>query len=172
MDILYVILALICAFIGIIGSVVPILPGPPIGYVSLVLVYICDYTSFPTWALIVMGVLMVVVTVFDFIAPSWMTKAEGGSKSASRGAMIGLVAGLFDPFISPWGIIVGPFVGAFLGELIAKSSKGKAFKVALMSFYAFLLTSGIKLIYGIVVLVIVIFALIDVVCAYWNILFD
>ena len=60
--------------------------------------------------------------------------------------MIGLIAGLF--VFPPWGLIFGPFVGAFIGELMAQPSKTQAFKVALMSFLGFILTTGMKIIYG------------------------
>jgi uncharacterized protein YqgC (DUF456 family) len=39
-------------------------------------------------------------------------------------------------------------VGAFIGELMEGSSKGKALKVALMSFVGFLLTTGLKIMYS------------------------
>ena len=60
--------------------------------------------------------------------------------------MAGLIVGLF--FFPPWGLIIGPFVGAFVGELMEGSSKGKALKVAMMSFVGFLLTTGMKIIYS------------------------
>lgn len=163
MDILYLALAYVCAFIGLMGAIVPVLPGPPIGYITLVLLYFCDTADISGWTLLIMGVLMVVVTVFDYVAPAWMTKLKGGSKYSSYGAMIGLIVGLF---LGPLGIIICPFAGAFIGELIANSSKSQAFKVALTSFYAFLLTSGVKLLYGAVVVVILTLATIDVIKAY------
>jgi uncharacterized protein YqgC (DUF456 family) len=57
-------------------------------------------------------------------------------------------------FFSLPGILLGPFLGAYIGELIAKTPSDKAFKVATMSFVAFMLTTGIKAAYGIYVLVI------------------
>ena len=160
MDIIYIIIAFVCAFVGIMGSVVPVLPGPPLSYVALVLLYLCDNTGLSMPMLIVMGVIMAVITVLDYIAPAWMTKLKDGSKSAANGALIGIVVGLF---LGPWGVILGPFLGAFIGEWIASSSKDKAFNVALMSFYAFLLTSGIKLIYGAVVLAMIVYAAVKMV---------
>jgi uncharacterized protein YqgC (DUF456 family) len=68
--------------------------------------------------------------------------------------MAGLVAGLF--FFPPWGLIIGPFVGAFIGELMDGASKGKALKVALMSFVGFLLTTGMKIIYSGVLLFVIV----------------
>lgn len=57
-----------------------------------------------------------------------------------------MVAGLF--IFPPWGLIFGPFIGAFIGELVAQATTGKALKVALMSFLGFVLTTGMKIIYG------------------------
>jgi hypothetical protein len=64
------------------------------------------------------------------------------------GSVIGTVAGLF--FFAPYGLIIGPFVGALIGELLADASLGKALRVALLSFVAFLLTTGLKLILAVV----------------------
>ncbi|MBE6299278.1 MAG: DUF456 domain-containing protein [Bacteroidales bacterium] len=162
MDILYIVLAFILAFIGILGSVVPVLPGPPLSYVALLLLYFCNGAEVSVTTLVIMGVVMAVITIVDYIAPAWMTKLKGGSKSASNGAIVGTIVGLF---FGPVGVIVGPFLGAFIGEIIANSSKGKAFNVALMSFLAFILTSGVKLIYGIAVMVMLIIEAIDIFAA-------
>ena len=162
MDTIYIIIAFIFAMVGIIGSVVPVLPGPPLSFVALLLLYFCNSGEVSVALLVVMGVLMAIITIFDYVAPAWMTKLKDGSKSASNGALLGIVIGLF---MGPWGVIVGPFLGAFIGELMASSSKDKAFNVALMSFYAFLLTSGIKLIYGAVALAMILYAAIKMIIA-------
>ena len=162
MDTIYIIIAFIFAMVGIIGSVVPVLPGPPLSFVALLLLYFCNSGEVSVALLVVMGVLMAIITIFDYVAPAWMTKLKDGSKSASNGALLGLVIGLF---MGPWGVIVGPFLGAFIGELMASSSKDKAFNVALMSFYAFLLTSGVKLIYGAVALAMILYAAIKMIIA-------
>ena len=110
--------------------------------------WLADHSSVSTSTFIVMGILMIVVTALDYIAPIWMTRRGGGSKWGERGATIGLIVGLF---LGPLGIIFGPFVGALIGELIAGTPTSQALKVALMSFIAFLLTTGFKLIYGIAI---------------------
>ena len=103
----------------------------------------------------------VIVTILDYIAPVWFTKKSGGSKYGAWGATIGLFIGMFAGFP---GIILGPFIGAYIGELIAETPSSKAFKVACMSFVAFMLTSGIKLIFSIYILV-------TVISEGWSILF-
>lgn len=146
METLLIILALVCGIVGILGSILPALPGPPLSYLGLLLLLPCEGADISSTSLWVYGIFLVIVSILDYVAPVWFTNISGGSKQATRGSMIGLVAGLF--VFPPWGLIFGPFFGAFIGELMASSSKGKALKVALMSFLGFLLTTGMKIIYG------------------------
>jgi uncharacterized protein YqgC (DUF456 family) len=161
MDTLLLILALLLALIGAIGAVLPGLPGTPVSFIALLLLIFCDGNDITTTALIINGILTVVITALDYVAPVWLTKKSGGSKYGTWGTTIGLVIGMF--FGLP-GILLGPFLGAYIGELIAKTPSDKAFKVATMSFVAFMLTTGIKAAYGIYVLVITF-------SNGWNILF-
>ena len=154
METLLIILALVCCIVGLLGSILPALPGAPISYVALLLLLPCEGADISTTALWVYGIFLAIVSILDYVAPVWLTNASGGSKQATRGSMIGLVVGLF--VFPPWGLIFGPFVGAFIGELMANSSKGKALKVALMSFLGFILTTGVKIIYSGILLFLVI----------------
>ena len=146
METLLIILALVCGIVGLLGSVLPALPGAPVSYAGLLLLLPCEEATISNTALWICGIFLVIVSVLDYIAPVWLTNLSGGGKQATRGSVAGLIAGLF--FFPPWGLILGPFVGAFIGELMEGSSKGKAFKVALMSFVGFLLTTGMKIIYS------------------------
>lgn len=157
MEILWLILAVVCAIVGIVGSVLPVLPGPPISYITLWMIWLYDSEKMPIWLLIFWGILMIIVTVIDYIAPIWLTKIGGGTRYGEIGATIGVIAGLF---FMPEGLIIGPFVGAFIGELLAKTPFLKALKVAFMSLLAFLLATGFKLIYGIMIPITVILCLI------------
>ena len=161
MDTLLLILALLLALIGAIGAVLPGLPGTPVSFIALLLLIFCDGNDITTTALIINGILTVVITALDYVAPVWLTKKSGGSKYGTWGTTIGLVIGMF---LGLPGILLGPFLGAYIGELIAKTPSDKAFKVAAMSFVAFMLTTGIKAAYGIYVLVITF-------SNGWNILF-
>ena len=146
MDTLLIILALVFGIVGLLGAVLPALPGAPLSYIGLLLLLPCEGADISSAALWVTGVFLAIVSILDYIAPAWLTNLSGGGKQATRGSMAGLIAGLF--FFPPIGLIVGPFVGAFIGELMEGSSKGKALKVALMSFVGFLLTTGLKIIYS------------------------
>ena len=162
MDILLIISAVVCAIIGIVGSIVPALPGPPVSFVAYLLLYFCTGCDISFQSLAVYGVLAAIVTVADFVAPVWLTKKSGGSKAATRGATIGLVLALFT---GRWGVLVLPFLGALLGELSTGSASTKAVKVASYSFLAFILTTGVKMVYSFVMIA-------KVVSSAWHVLMN
>lgn len=146
--------AIICAIIGLAGSILPALPGAPLSFAGLVLLCFCDGADISSTSIWVSAIFLAIVSVLDYVAPIWLTNASGGSKQATRGSIAGLIAGLF--FFPPWGLVIGPFIGAFVGELMTHASTGKALKVAMMSFVGFVLTTGLKIIYSGVLLFMVI----------------
>lgn len=141
------IFALVAAVFGIVGSIMPGLPGPPVSWVGMLLVFFAEKgTDNPMTltTLIVWLVITVVVSVLDYVVPSWTTRAAGGHKAASTGALIGLLAGIF---LTPVGMIAGALLGAFIGELMV-TDKGvfAAFKAGLGAFAGFIFGTGLKLI--------------------------
>jgi uncharacterized protein YqgC (DUF456 family) len=141
-DYVLLILAVILMVIGIIGCLVPVLPGPPISYLGLILLHITRFGQFSTNVLISLAIVTIVVTIIDYVVPLWGTKKFGGSKYGIRGAAVGLVIGLF---LGPVGIIIGPFIGAIVGELIFKDDISYALKAGLGSLLGFLTGVGLKL---------------------------
>lgn len=154
MDFAFELIAIFCGIIGIIGSIVPALPGPPIAYVGVVLMAFTTAQPYSWVHLVVYGVLMFAVQLADFYLPVKITETFGGSPYAKRGSLIGVFAGLFlpPPF---WGLIIWPFVGAVIGEKFwdKSASFGQVLKVGLGSFLAFIVGTGGKLIYSCWVLV-------------------
>jgi hypothetical protein len=128
--------------IGIIGCLVPVLPGPPLSFLGLILLHLTRFGQFTTTVLITLGAITVAVTVMDYIVPVWGTKKFGGSKYGTRGATVGLIVGLF---LGPLGIIIGPLIGAFVGEIIFKDDISYAFKAGFGSLLGFLTGIGLKL---------------------------
>ena len=152
MDIFLVILAVLCAVVGVVGSIVPALPGPPVSFVAYLLLFLCSGSDVSFSSLAIAGVVALVVTIVDFVAPAWFTKKTGGSKAATWGATIGLVIAIFTGL---WGVLILPFIGALLGELSTGTPMNRAMNVASYSFLAFILTTGIKMIYSFVLLAMV-----------------
>jgi len=147
MEIILLIIAFVLLAAGILGAVVPVLPGPPVSYAGLLLLYWSGYGKFSPVFLVVWAGITVIVMLMDFFLPTFMTKQFGGSRAASIGSILGLIAGIF--LFPPAGMIVGPFLGAYIGELIHNNANGaRAFKVALGAFFAFLVGTGAKLIVG------------------------
>ena len=144
MEIVALVLAFVLLAVGLLGAVVPVLPGPPLSYVGLLLMQWSGYAGFSPAFLWIWAGITVLVTVMDYFLPSMMAKRFGGSRAAAIGSFVGLVAGIF--FFPPWGMIAGPFLGAFAGELIQNRNTGKALKAALGAFLAFIAGSGVKLI--------------------------
>jgi uncharacterized protein YqgC (DUF456 family) len=141
-DYVFLILGIILMIIGIIGCLVPVLPGPPLSFLGLILLHVTRFGNFTPTVLISLGVVTVVVTILDYIVPIWGTKKFGGSKYGTRGATVGLIIGLF---LGPVGIIIGPLAGAIVGELIFKDDMKYALKAGFGSLFGFLTGIGLKL---------------------------
>ncbi|MCQ2051410.1 MAG: DUF456 domain-containing protein [Bacteroidaceae bacterium] len=164
MDIFLLVLAVLLVLVGLVGAIAPGLPGPPLSFVGLVLAHLSDRIHYSVTTLVVMGILMVVITILDYIVPSIGTKRMGGSKQGVRGSNIGLVVGLILSFVfPPLGIpllLVAPFIGAYIGETIAGSEEHRAMRAALGTFIGFLAGTAVKTIYGIILLLMVVIDLI------------
>ena len=143
MEYFLLILGLLLMIVGIIGSLLPALPGPPISWVGILMLYLCEGISINYWILAVTLLIAVIIGILDYIIPAKGTKYFGGSKYGIWGTNIGLVVGIFAPI--PFGFLIGPFVGALVGELIYNSQeKGRAFKAATGSFIGFLAGTFMK----------------------------
>lgn len=143
MDTLLSILAVLFGVVGCVGCIAPVLPGVALAYAGYLCLYFCSYSEISVAWLVVFGVLTLIVSVLDYLLPSYMTKKFGGSKAGERGAMAGVLGGFL---FGPIGIIVGPFVGAVLGELIFDNSdRQRALRSGFGSFLSFFVGTGIKL---------------------------
>lgn len=115
MEILLIILGVLCLIIGLLDCIVPMLPGPPISYLGLVLLHFTDKVQFSHGQLFIWLLVIIVIQILDYFVPMLGSKYTGGSKWGTRGCLIGTILGLF---FLPWGILLGPFLGAFIGELM------------------------------------------------------
>lgn len=162
MDYVLILLGFVCILTGVIGSVVPALPGPPISWVGLLLVGLSPWVENSTALIVITGVLAVIITVLDYIIPSLATKHFGGSKYGIWGCNIGLFISMFGLPFSPTGllgIIFWPFIGAFIGEMIKQQDFMHALRAAWGAFVGFLCGTLMKLAYCITLLVVEIVAL-------------
>ena len=146
MDILLITLGAICIFIGVLGSFVPVIPGPPLSWIGLLLLQYTSNVAFSPIFIGVTGVIALHATLLDYYLPVLGTKKYGGSKWGVWGAIMGLLFAVFFPVFGPLGFLIWPFAGAFIGELSQQKNQKNALRAAWGSFVGFLAGSLIKLI--------------------------
>ncbi len=148
-DILIVVIAIIVCLSGVVGSFLPVIPGPPISYGGMLLLQLQETPPFSTSQMIMWLLITAGITTLDYIIPSLGTKKLGGSKYGIWGSTDGMIVGLF---FGPVGIILGPAIGAFAGELIYQKDAKIAGKAALGSFIGFVAGTLLKLIVTLIML--------------------
>ncbi len=152
MDIALLIVGFVFMIIGILGSFLPVLPGPPLSWVGLFLLHLTMAVPKDWWFLGITAAIALIVFALDYVIPAMGTKKFGGTKAGMIGTTVGLVVALIFPFLGPFGIIIWPFVGALVGELLNKADKKTATKAAFGSFLGFLTGTFIKFLVAIVYL--------------------
>lgn len=146
MDIFLSILAIILLLIGLVGAIIPALPGPIISYAGLASLYFSSHQPFTDRFMLFWLALAVGITALDNIVPILGTQKMGGTKKGVWGSIIGLILGLSFP---PFGILIGPFVGAVVGELIGGKEFNLALKAGFGSFLGFLTGTILKLVFSV-----------------------
>jgi len=146
MEIFLIILSGLVILIGLLGSFLPVLPGPPLSYLGLWILHFTEVYQFSPRFLWISGIVMIVITILDYLVPIYGARKFGGSKSGVWGSTIGMVVGIF--IVPPIGIILGPVLGAWIGEIFSGKSPQDSVRPAIGSFLGFLTGTLIKLIYG------------------------
>lgn len=143
MDLLLLIIGFTLMILGVFGSFLPVLPGPSLSWIGLVLLYFTNAVPVNYWILVISLLITVIISILDYLIPAKGTKKFGGSSYGIWGTNIGLIVGILTPI--PFGFIIGPFVGAFIGELLYDyKDHGRALKAATGSFIGFLASSFMK----------------------------
>jgi uncharacterized protein YqgC (DUF456 family) len=142
---LFVAYALALALIvgGLVGTILPIVPGAPLVFFGLWLIALVDRYRHVGWpTLTLLGVIVVLTVIIDFVASAFGAKKVGASRQAVTGALLGSIIGIF--FGIP-GLLLGPFVGAVIGELVAQSHVEQAARVGVATWLGLLAGSIAKL---------------------------
>ena len=138
------IIAFVLLFLGLLGSMIPGLPGPPLSYIGILLIHFFTGTQFSTSFLLTWAVIVVLVFLLDYFMQIWGVKKFGGGRKAIIGTFVGLFMGLLFP---PLGLFIGPFCGAFIGALLeVRGDNNRALKVAIGSFIGFVTGTILKLV--------------------------
>ena len=137
----------ILLFAGVAGAIIPMIPGPILSAVALLLAITNDQLSGPLfWLVVGSGI---IIFFIDFFMPVYLTKKSGASNRASNGALLGMLLSLFT---GP-GLFVGAFIGAFIGEFSVTRNTTKSARASLYAILGIFSGMAIKLIYTIGVFV-------------------
>lgn len=129
--------------IGVVGLVLPALPGAPLIFLgALLAAWAEDFAYIGLWTLVLLGALSVLAIAVDFIANAFGVKRFGASGRAVTGATLGALVGLF---FGPIGVLVGPFIGAALGELSVRRNMAAAGRAGVGAALGFALGAAVKL---------------------------
>jgi uncharacterized protein len=144
MTLFLIILGLLVSIIGLAGCILPVIPGPPLSFVALILLSIAkDWQVFSPTFLWIMAALTILVTILDYVVPAAGAKKYGASKLGVWGSIIGMFVGLF--FFPPWGMLFGALIGAVLGEFIVGKQGDQALKAGWGVFVGNLMGVGLKM---------------------------
>ena len=143
MDIFLLLLGFVFVCLGIIGSFLPVLPGPLTSWVGLLLLHSTNIFPMDWTFLGVTLAIALLIWILDYFIPAMGTKRFGGTRYGIYGTTIGLLIGLLSPI--PFGMLIGAFLGAFIGEMIYDSKDtNRALKASFGAFFGFLASATIK----------------------------
>lgn len=136
MGFLIIIFVILLLLIGLFGCIIPVLPGPPISFLGLLVFHFFTSHQMDTDTLWLLAAVVSIITFLDYWLQVYGVKKFGGGKKAIRGTILGLVLGLFAP---PFGVFIGPFIGAFIGaKMDVREDSSSAMKIALGALSGFL----------------------------------
>ena len=135
-------LAVALVIVGLIGIVMPALPGHLLVFGGLVLAaWAGDFQRVGIAVLVFIGLIAVASYGVDFAAAALGAKHLGASKRAMTGAALGTLLGLF---LGIPGVIFGPFIGAVAGELTANRDWKRAGKAGVAAWIGFAIGTAAK----------------------------
>ena len=144
MNTLFYVIAATLIALGLVGAIVPALPGIPLMFGGIWLIAGVDrYRHLGLWWLLGIAVIGAIGLTVDLLAGALGAKRVGASPQAVSGALLGTAIGLF--FGLP-GLLLGPFVGAVLGELAAGNSALRSAHVGVSAWFGMIFGTIIKLV--------------------------
>ncbi len=127
MDIVLWLLGIVLMAVGVLGTVLPALPGVVLVFLGAwLMAWIDDYQRVSIDVVVLLGGLTVLAWVLDYLAALLGARNAGASRQALAGAAIGTVIGLFMGLV---GVLLMPFVGAVIGEFMARRDHARSLQV-------------------------------------------
>lgn len=152
MDIVLWLLGIGLMAVGVLGTVLPALPGVVLVFAGAwLMAWIDDYQRVSIYVVAVLGGLTVLAWVLDYLAALLGARNAGASRTALAGAAIGTVVGLFMGLV---GVLLMPFVGAVIGEFMARRDRARSLQVGVATW--------LGLIVGLIAKVVIVFVMLGI----------
>lgn len=152
MNTIALVIAIILFVAGLVGTIMPVLPGVVLIYAGMLIYgFMTHFTTLPAYFFILQALVVVVLFLVDYAASAIGTKRFGGSKQAVWGAVIGTILGII--IFGPLGIILGPFLGAVAAELIRGTDINKTIRVGFGTLIGVLGGTTVKIIAEIIMII-------------------
>ncbi len=144
MSVAGMILAVVFFTIGVLGTILPALPGAPLIWLGMLIYgFFVKFQNLPLVFFIGQGLAVLLIFLIDYLASIWGVRRYGGSREAVWGSILGGLLGIL--VLGPFGLIFGPFIGAVAGELYRRSPLDKALEVGFGTLIGFLGGAVLKL---------------------------
>ena len=128
--------------VGVVGTVLPALPGAILVFAGIALAaWIDDFARISGWTLALLAVMTALAWATDFAAAAMGARKVGASRYAIIGAALGTIAGVFTGFV---GLLFMPLVGAAIGEFAAQRDVARAGKVGVATWIGLLVGTALK----------------------------
>tara|TARA_B100000963_G_C22603587_1_gene661430 strand:+ start:975 stop:1448 length:474 start_codon:yes stop_codon:yes gene_type:complete len=135
------IISILFLIFGLIGSIIPIIPGPILSYLGIVFSYAFSLVDISLSELLIISLTTILVFLLDYIFQYFGVKKLGGGRMSLLGLVLGTILGLL---FAPFGLILGPFFGAFAGAILENKNKSQSIKVAVGSLIGFISGTIVK----------------------------
>ncbi len=142
MDLFLIIISSLLIILGMVGSFMPIIPGPLTSWFGLFIFNLIPTAEINSTILVITFIIAVIIFILDYLIPIYGSKYFGATKYGIIGASIGLVVGILSPI--PFGILIGPIFGALIGELMFNNDLKKSIKSSIGVLIGFVASSLIK----------------------------
>ena len=148
-------LCIILLIVGILGTVLPVLPGLLLSLCGLLIYKFGTDAPLSMVYIWIFVFLTAISVVLNYVIPAKTTRKYGGTRWGSIGSIIGTIAGMFLIPV-PFGFLIGMFLGVFVGELLHDANdKKKAWNSTKGALIGFLYGTDFNLIVGLAMFLVV-----------------
>jgi len=142
-SLLVIVICIVLILTALVGSLLPFIPGPPLGFLALLFyAYTTGFHVVTVKVLLFFAALTVLTLILDFFGPVLGASRSKASPSGMAGAILGAFFGFF--VAGPYGVIFGPLIGGFIGEYFSAYDSARALQTAWGSFVGYMLSTIIR----------------------------